>query len=144
MPPLRHCRWSGAVCHIIHSQCVRCNIGPSSKLLATCVCYGLRTRLKLVYCGLETDWCSKLIGAGAFQEVRLSIPHVIETLVTVIACYKHMGATKNYKWHLFFTPCACCLYIYHNLHVLGYLLYYNDDYYSCCYCDYCLFCFCIV
>uniref|UniRef100_A0A0E9X6V6 Secreted protein n=1 Tax=Anguilla anguilla TaxID=7936 RepID=A0A0E9X6V6_ANGAN len=93
-------------------------------LSCVCVCYGERTGLNLVYCGPETAWCSKLIGAGAFQEVRLPIPHVIETLVTVIACYKHMGATESRERPLSFFPCACCLYINHNLHLFWIIIYY--------------------
>lgn len=98
---------------------------PSIKALScVCVCYGVHTGLNLVYCGPQTAWCSKLIGAGAFQEVRLPLPHVIETLVTVIACYKHMEAPESHRWLLSLSPCACCLYIHHSLHLFWIIIYY--------------------
>lgn len=47
-------------------------------------------------------WGDRLLGAhllripGAFLKgLELSLPHVVETLVTVTACYKHTGATEG-------------------------------------------------
>lgn len=103
-----------------------------------CVHWGLQSFLQV--------WGDRLLGAhllripGAFLKGReLSLPHVVETLVTVTACYKHTGATEG-RGNLDLSRAICVLLIYIHTHFnplfYSYLLYDNDD---CCWC-----CFCFV